>query len=120
MDGELEDIRERLAQLPKRGTKRQYTADVKPRVIEYVVRTIDDGGTEAAACAAVGIHQATVTEWRKGPRQRSKSKRRRNCVRPVELAAAQSESGLALVLPGGARVEGLNLEQVVEVAKALR
>ncbi len=124
MDVELEDLRRRLAELPVEGGKRQYTADVKRRVLGYVERRIAGGATEAAACKAVGMHQATIAVWN-GRKKRATAKPRpkpkATRVRAVEVVATPAKSdSWTLVFPGGAHVDGLGLEQVVEVAKAFR
>ena len=94
MDGEAEKIRRRIEALPKRGNKRQYTAAVKQAVLEFVVRCGEAGQTEAAACKAIGMHQATVSEWRVGRRNRTAAKmaKRPTRVRPVEVAPAHGAS----------------------------
>ncbi len=123
MDREAEEIRKRLEKLPKRANKRQYTGAVRRTVLEYVARRVEQGQTEAAACKAIGMHQATVSEWRKGPRRRASAKKNAlKRVRPVEVEATVEHAArsLTLQLPGGAWVEGLELAQVVELAKALR
>lgn len=126
MDPEADEIRKRLAKLPMRGNKRQYTAAVKQAVLDFVKRSVASGRTEAASCKAIGMHQATVSEWRLGPRRRASVKktkdRTQKRVLPVELEATPSmpARSLTLTLPGGAQVEGLELAHVVELAKALR
>lgn len=87
-------------------------------------RSRQRGQSGAAACKAIGMHQATVSEWRKGPRRRAATKKtkRPTRVRPVEVAVGPGpvSSSLTLQFPGGARVEGLELADVVELARALR
>jgi len=119
MDPEVEDIKKRVEALPRIGGKRQYTADLKRRVIAYVERRIADGSSECAASKELGFFQGTIGEWRRGG-SRGKSKKSRSRVRPVELAPPKKQELLTLVLAGNVRVEGLSLEQVIEVAKALR
>lgn len=126
MDPEADEIRKRLAKLPTRGNKRQYTAAVKQAVLDFVNRSVTSGQTEAASCKAIGMHQATVNEWRSGPRRRASGKgtkgRTQKRVLPIEVEATASTpaQSLTLTLPGGAQVDGLELSHVVELAKALR
>ena len=108
-----------MEQLPKRGRRRQYTADVKRRVLAYRERRLADGASEATACKELGLDQSTVVQWRSGRRTQKRRSGRGDIVRPVEVAAPRTGQ-LVLVLPGDARVEGLSLEQVVQLAKALR
>ncbi len=118
MDPEIEELKKRVESVPRVGRKRRYTADLKRRVIAYVEKQIADGKTESWASKELGLFQGTVSEWRRG---RSRAKPRTSCdrVRPVELAQTEGET-LTLVLGGEARIEGLSLEQAIEVAKALR
>ena len=124
MDIEAEQIRRRLEALPKRANKRRYTAAVKQAVLEFIAQRVGEGSSEAAACKSIGMHQATVSEWRNGPRRRASTDTAEAAtrVRPVEVAVmpGPSSRSLTLELPGGARVEGLELAQVIELARALR
>ena len=61
----------------------------------------------------------TVTGWRKGPKRKAKSGRSRGSIRPVELAVSVDSRTLVLVLPGGARVEGLDVSAIAELARSL-
>jgi hypothetical protein len=77
-------------------------------------------------CRELGVHKATIIGWeRNGKRRRKKraaSKRKKAApavpVRAVELAEARIQAPV-VVLPGGARVEGLSIVQLAELARAL-
>ena len=121
MKHEANEIRRRLGELSIHGGKRQYTAAVRRAVVEFVGQRVAAGGTEAAASKEIGMHQATITKWRNGSAQSggsSKSRQHKRIV-PVEVEPATARE-LTLSLPGGSRVEGLVLADVVELAKALR
>jgi hypothetical protein len=117
---DAEQLKKRIGGLTKIGGKRQYTAALKKDVLEYVAGRISAGATEAAACNELELHQATVTGWRKGPRRRAeKDTAAPSRIRRVEIAAPTRASEMVLVLPGGARVEGLGLADIVELARSL-
>lgn len=116
---DAEQLKKRIAGLIKIGGKRQYTAALKKDVLEYVAARISAGASEAAACNELELHQATVTGWRKGPRRRGEKEAAPSRIRRVEIAAPTSAREVVLVLPGGARVEGLGLADVVELARSL-
>lgn len=119
MSIDAETLKKRIATLPKIAGKRQYTAAVKTDVIAYVVARIAQGASEAAACQELELHQATVTGWRKGPKRKAKSGRSRGSIRPVDFAVSVDSRTLVLVLPGGARVEGLDVSAIAELARSL-
>jgi hypothetical protein len=116
---DVEQLKKRIADLTKISGKRQYTAAVKKEVLEYVAARIGDGASEAAACNELGLHQATVTGWRLGPKKRRRHEKATPTIRPVEIAARTNAHALVLVLPGGARVEGLELSDIAELARSL-
>lgn len=121
MKHEASEIRRRLDELPVHGGKRQYTAGARRAVVEFVAQRVAAGATEAAASKEIGMHQATITKWRNGPTRGGTKKKGHVSKRiiPVEVSPVES-NGLTLSLPGGLRVEGLVLADVVELAKALR
>lgn len=125
MESEIETIKAQLEKLPKRAGKRQYTAAAKQAVVRFVTRWTEAGRTESSACEALGIHQATVANWRRGRKRRAAPKPKlepATRVRPIEVASVeQSRLGaLALHLPGDARVEGLTVEDLVRLIEGLR
>lgn len=117
---DAEQLKKRIAGLTKIGGKRQYTAALKKDLLDYVAARIAAGTSEAAACNELELHQATVTGWRKGPRHRSeKGPAVASRIRRVEIAASTRAREVVLVFPGGARVEGLGLADIVELARSL-
>ena len=117
---DADQLKKRIAGLTKIGGKRQYTAALKKDLLEYVAARISAGASEAAACNELELHQATVTGWRKGPRRRTeKEPAVHSRIRRVEIAAPTRAREVVLVFPGGARVEGLGIEDIVELARSL-
>ena len=126
MDAELLKLRKVIEGLPKVGRRRAYTADVRRRILAFVGHEVAAGRSEAAACNAVGMHQATVSEWNGSRKRRASTKKKSTPrVRAVEVVAPEvtgssSSSRLSLAFPGGARVDGLTIADVVVFAKGLR
>jgi hypothetical protein len=116
---DAEQLKKRIAGLTKIGGKRQYTAALKKDVLEYVIARISAGASEAAACNELELHQATVSGWRNGPKPRRSSAPARSSIRPVELAEPAKTRSIVVVLAGGARVEGLELSDIAELARSL-
>ncbi|MBL4683414.1 MAG: hypothetical protein JKY37_02400 [Nannocystaceae bacterium] len=128
MDAELLELRRTIAKLPKVGRRRAYTADIRGRIVAFVAREVAAGRSEAAACNAVGMHQATVSEWNGGRKKRASAKKKSAPrARVVEVVAAKpaassppAPSPLSLLFPAGVRVDGLTIADVAAFAKAVR
>ena len=116
---DLPELKQRIEALPtNNGGRRQYTAAVKKAVLEYVEKHREAGGTLERACEDVGINKGTVLGWRPGARKsKKKQMRRAPKVQPVEIVASRQQP--AVVLPGGARIEGLSIQQLAQLVKAL-
>jgi len=109
---DVEELKKRIAGLTKIGGKRQYSAALKRDVLEYVTARVSEGASEAAACNELELYQPTVTGWR--GRALSTS-----TIRPVELTKSTTSRTIVVVLPGGARVEGLELRDIAELVRSL-
>jgi len=72
---------------------------------------LERGGSLKEASRALGVAYETLRRWR--------AVRRRPLVRAVEVADAHDVSRLVVVLPGGVRVEGLDVAGVAELARRL-
>jgi len=120
MQNEAEKLFREVEALPKQGRRRLYTADLRRRVVAFVEKRIAAGGTESSASVELGIHQATITDWRGGKkRRRTKTTKATKRVRPVELVAPAKAETMVLVLGASARVEGLTIDHVVALVKGL-
>jgi transposase-like protein len=121
------ELKRRIDELPVSvDGRRRYTGELKQVVVEHVERRCAEGTTAAAACRELGIHKATLVGWMKATGRRKKgpaSKRRQSSpaarMRAVQLTESKHDSALVVLLPGGARVEGLSIAQLGELAKAL-
>ena len=109
---ELEELKQRIDELPvnDRG-RRRYTSAVKRDVIAYMRQRQAEGASQGGVGAELGIHQATLSEWT-GRRQRLVE------VQSVD-AAREAEPLPVVVLASGARIEGLDLDAIIRLAKAL-
>jgi hypothetical protein len=115
---DAEQLKNRIAGLTKIGGKRQYTAALKKDVLEYVTARISAGASEAAACNELELHQATVVGWRRGPRSKG-TPVTRDAIRPVEIAMPTNTRAVVLILPGGSRVEGLDVSDIADLVRSL-
>ena len=117
MEEEGRELFREIEALPKQGRRRLYTASLRRRVVAFVEKRIAAGGSESKASVEVGIHQATITDWRGGKKRNAKKATKR--VRPIELVEPAKKSGPVLFL-GTARVEGLTLADVLVLVKGLQ
>ena len=119
----IEELKNHIAELPVSDAgRRRYPSVVK----EGVLALLEDEGagwTQARLAAELGLNQATVSNWRKA--KKSPPQVLGKC-RPVRLAREEEASdvhvgrGRALVLPSGIRVEGLGLDELLELVRELR
>ena len=129
---------------PARKT-RAYTADERQRLIAEVERLHADGQSIAAACLSLGIRDKTFRVWRAkscppptmrsveitalvpvvlagGPSQSDGSRPSEPVTFPAILTLASARPApakLTLQAPGGYRVEGLAIEDVAALLRAL-
>jgi hypothetical protein len=114
-------LRAEVAVLP-RGRGRKYPHQLRHRILDWVGRALAKGLTETDCGDALGIPMHRFEMWRESDRARETAivlAEAPTELVPVEVTGA-SEGGLVLVAPSGDRVEGLTVEQVIALLKALR
>ena len=134
-DPTIRRLKKRLALEGGRGGR---PADLREQVVATIRELKTEGWKQREIAEALGLHQTTVGRYvngdsrRKGPPRvkepTSKRARRPASLRPVTVTRAsattpasieKSDSSRTLVLGAGARVEGLSLDDVVELARRL-
>jgi hypothetical protein len=78
-------------------------------VVEHVEWRKRSGVSESEACKELGLRQPTVRGWVRGDAP----------IRAVEVVTPELGGVATLVLPNGARVEGLSLSALIAVVKGL-
>lgn len=113
---DLQKLRRAVADARRRGRgpRFQYSADLRRRVVLAASAHREAGRSVTAMAAEVGLDARTLRAWVDG----GSSVFREVRVEPV-ADAAPVPAGLVLVTPGGYRVEGLALADVVSVLRAL-
>jgi transposase-like protein len=92
-----------------------YTPEERGRLVAEVERLHDTGRSLEAACQAVGIGDKTFRVWRaQQPRPLPMRE-----VSITALVPAMPAIALAVVAPGGYRVEGLDVETAARLLRAL-
>ena len=115
MKHQLEALRRKIGRTQRdaRGHRR-YDERLRVEIVEYVLRREDDGCSLSEAARELDLTQRTVWGWVRRARQ--------DVMRPVELVDDQPmdpSDGRTLVLPGGSRIEGLSIDDVLALVRAL-
>ena len=92
------------------GPGRRVPPELKAHVSSYAKGRRAQGTSYAAIGRELGLAEQTVQRWCAGTS--------RPAMVPVEVVA-EGRSGIALVAPSGYRVEGLSLDELVSLLRAL-
>ena len=95
-----------------------YTPEEREHMVAEVERLLASGQAVSAACRAVGIGEKSFRTWRAqrtGPLQM----REVAVTALVPAPSAAPAAAIAVVAPGGYRVEGLDVENVARLLRAL-
>ena len=123
MDTELRTLRRRIADAqPDARGRRRYGEELRRAVIEYAVRREEDGDSQSEVARDLGLTQRTLWGWLQ--------RRREAVMKPVELVEEAPDAEDApstelepqtrvLILPSGAVIEGLTLDDVLALARTL-
>ena len=100
----------------ERGRGKRYDRALRARVVAFAEKRRGEGRTWTAIATELGARFETVRRWCTGRRPRTAL-----ALRPVEVIAeaATPSLALALVSQGGLRVEGVTLDDVVALVRAL-
>ncbi len=107
---ELTELRRELVGVP-RGRGRQYPARLRARITAWARDEVARGASVSAAAAAVALHPHTLTTWL-APTPSA------TAMVPVEVIASPvvgAAPPVTLVSPSGYRLEGLPLEDAVQL-----
>ena len=128
MAADLEELRRRIDATPvnHRG-RRKYAAALRGDIVAYLKAGIAEGRSHAAMAKELSIHQATFSEWIEPRKNRAKkSGTKKNALARVKVATVSAHPShtprsteLTLALRGGHRVEGLTVESLATLIRAL-
>jgi hypothetical protein len=104
---EAREIRQEIEAL-ERGRTTPIPQATRERVLAYTRRERSRGKSWRTIGDELGLSPAGLQRWSKGSGGRSR-------LRPVRVVTSPAPSSLALVSPRGYRLEGLSLEQAVQV-----
>lgn len=111
-DQEAAILRRELGRVVERRG-RCFSAALKQRVAEWIVKRRSAGATVTEVAAELGLAQGTVLRW-------SGEHKTRRALVPVEVVPEQhAERVLSVVSPAGFRVDGLSLVEAAALLRAL-
>ena len=112
VDRELRDLQRAIAAWRRRGGRR-YPAALRTRVAAWVARRRGEGAWWCDVARPLGIPAATLARWAEptadGPL----------ALRPVDVIDAPPDGAVTVVLPGGVRLEGVAVADVIAILRAL-
>ena len=107
----------------------RYPPEIRKAVETYVLERRAAGGRRQDICRELGLPASTVNRWEKRMVRESARQSRSERFRPVvvapeshrrEPAPTAGSGACTLSSPGGYRVEGLGVEQVLYLLRELR
>jgi transposase-like protein len=93
---------------------RHYSPELKARVIAYAERRYGEGASAKHVSDELGVNVHTLGFWRE------RKKNTKPVLRPVRVIDETSDARIVLLVRNGIRVEGLSVEQLVEVLRQVR
>jgi transposase-like protein len=107
---EIEELRQLVA---GRGN-RHYSSELKARVMAYAERRYSEGASAKQVSDELGVNVHTLGFWRE------RKAYAKALLRPVRVIDETSDARIVLLVRNGIRVEGLSVEQLVEVLRHVR
>lgn len=127
MEKELEQFQQEVQRLKagRRGGSLPFPEALRAFAVRYLKQMQEAGGSVVEAAAKLGVSAPTLYEWRKGRTAGSTKRKKRTeksgVLVPVRVGERPAEGAveqaglLAVVSPGGWRVEGLSLEAAAQL-----
>jgi transposase-like protein len=136
VDQRSRELRRAIHQVPRRGSRRRYPAGLRAALVAYAAEAHDRGQSNVDTCRRLGLPLSTLGVWLGALAKRDRTgagqagRRTGGGVsvmrfRPVVVrstppeGAARVVSAGVIVAPGGYRIEGLSLTELVAVVKEL-
>lgn len=114
MDRELRRLRSRIAGAPKDGQgHRRFGAELRTDVLSFARARISSGATQSEVAAELGVGSRVLWGW-----LRRDESPLREVVVDTEPRATRPRS-YRITLRGGAEIVGLELDDVIAIARAL-
>ncbi len=109
-------IRDLITQTTSGTLRHRIPREVRDEVCRYAVRRREKGAPWAAIAQETGLDVRKLQRWNTRARRTSTVP----VLRPVEVVQEPASSrGLALIAPGGVRVEGLGVQEAAQLLRLL-
>lgn len=116
MQPEIEAEFAHLHRLAAQHTERGYPVEFRRRAVVLGDQLTDSGWTQQRIVGALGISRPTLRRWRQEYGGGDGADAVAPKLRPVEVRLpAASPQAVSVTSPGGWRIEGLGLDEVVEL-----
>lgn len=121
MDAELEWIQSQIADFGTRDGSFRYPEEFRQRAARWATRQRRGGQTQAAIQRQVDVPWVTIQRWMQTLTEQAETES--TSLVPVQidrLSSSATADGMVLTSPDGWRLEGLTVDQAVEVLGRLR
>jgi transposase len=117
--GKRETLVAEIGRLAVVGARRRYSKGLRERILGYIEERHGEGISRTRACDELGLDWGNVHRWKTGrdPRSTTSFRRVRVIAAPDPVAARAAQ--LVVHGPRGLRVEGLDVEGVVDLLRRL-
>jgi transposase-like protein len=123
MDKTISKLRERIEQSRKsKGGHRMYRAELRDDIVKLALAWTSRGKPLSELGRRLEIHRDTLKYWLQSQSRDAQRNARMRPVRVVETepaSAAPPTVTRSLLLPSGARVEGVTMDELITLARAL-
>lgn len=115
---EADDLRRDLRRHGRARGKR-FAPELRQRIVVYAERRRREGASWMAIATELGACFETVRRWCGGGRAPTVPRLRRVEVLAEPVVAMSARAPLAVVTPKGLRIEGVGLDEIVTLVRAL-
>lgn len=123
MDKRISELRERIEQSSKtKAGRRAYRAELRDDIAELALAWTSGGNTWSELARRLGISRETLKCWMRSRTGDAQGNARMRPVRVLDTEAAPAGPRAvthSLLLPSGARIEGLTMDELITLARAL-
>lgn len=110
-------LRRRIADQRADSSRPRYPEDLKAEIVAFTRRRMAEGASRRRCALDLGLPVPTLALWMRGAEPEAGFRPVRQAQEEPDTATPSGE--LRLVTPAGHRVEGLDLEGLVAVLRAL-
>jgi transposase len=115
--GKRETLVAEIGRLAVVGAGRRYSKGLRERILGYIEERHGEGISRTRACGELGLDWGNVHRWKTGRAASPATSFRRVRVIATPDAVAARAPHLVVHGPGGLRIEGLDVQGVVELLR---